>query len=79
MLYHAASNDFSSELVNITIPSNATVGQYYCFNLQSIVFDDDIIEDTEYFIITIQETYPSITIESGITTVYIEDNDGMYV
>ena len=76
ILYHTASNDFSSEPLSITIPSNAIVGQYYCFNLQSILFDDDIIEDTESFIVTIQETYPSITIEPGITTVYITDNDG---
>ena len=76
ILYHTASNDFSSEPLSITIPSNAIVGQYYCFNLQSILFDDDIIEDTESFIVTIQETYPSITIEPGVTTVYITDNDG---
>ena len=73
----AANDDFDNEVVSITIPSDASEGAVYCFNLQDIVFDDDVIEDTESFLVSIEQTIPPLTVQTGSTEVFIKDDDGM--
>ena len=79
LLFFAASDDIISELATVSIPSDATEGQVFCFTLQEIVFDDEVIEDTEYFLVSIQQTVPPLTVQSGSTMVFIEDSDGMNI
>lgn len=75
----AAPDDINSELVNIVIPSGVIEGDnVFCFILENIIYDDDVIESTESFLVSIQQTLPPLTIESGSTEVFIEDNDGNY-
>ena len=75
----AAPDDINSDLVNIVIPSGVIEGDHVsCFILGNVISDDDVIENTESFLFSIQQTLPPLTIESGSTEVFIEDNDGMY-
>ena len=36
-----------------------------------------MIEDTESFLASIQQTIPPLTVQTGSTEVFIEDDDGM--
>ena len=36
-----------------------------------------MIEDTESFLVSIEQTIPPLTVQTGSTEVFIEDDDGM--
>ena len=36
-----------------------------------------MLEDTESFLVSIQQTIPPLTVQTGSTEVFIEDDDGM--
>lgn len=40
--------------------------------------EDNVIEDTESFLVSIQQISPPLTIQSGTAEVFIEDSDGKF-
>ena len=62
--------------MTIIIPFDATNGDSMCFNLESIILDDDVIEGNETFLIQIMMTNPTLTIGDPLQfVVNIEDKD----
>ena len=41
-----------------------------------VILDDLLVEDSEFFNVTLTTTYPSVTLEPDAATVTIEDVDG---
>ena len=75
---NTASQDFSSNQFDITISTGALVGEKFCHSLQTIIENDDIIENTEKIQIQISQSDPpnTLTARSSVE-VLIEDGDGM--
>lgn len=60
------------------VPAGSAPVSPVCFDVQSILFDDDVVESTESFLIGIMETSPpEVEINSGNSQVFIQDKDGM--
>jgi len=47
-----------------------------CFNIT--IIDDSIIEDTEFFRLSLISTSDNVTVLSSLATVFLRDNDGRY-
>ena len=68
-------NDYIATSYNITIPSQTT---HVLFNIS--IIDDNILEDTENFTVTIMSSQPSITVNTpDQTTIIIVDDDGKQI
>ena len=64
--------DYIGTLYNVTIPSQTT---HVLLNVS--IIDDDMLEDTENFTVTIMSSQPSITVNTpDQTTIIIVDDDG---
>ena len=57
--------------LTITPASN---GSQECFNIT--IIDDSIIEDTEFFRVSLTSTRHNVIVTSSLATVWITDNDG---
>ena len=60
----------------VSILSDASNGRMFCFILESIISDDDVVEGMESFLVSIHATTPSLNIQNESTEVTITDNDG---
>ena len=56
----------------ITISAGTSIS---CIDLSLFILEDEILEDTEIFNISIYSIEPCGTVEPGITSVHITDND----
>ena len=74
--YAASSQDFSGDLINITIPAEK-VGERVCSSLQDVIINDDAIEATEDFVIAILQSSPPVTVSTNAVNALIVDTDGM--
>ena len=56
--------------------SAASNGSRECFNIT--IIDDSIIEDTEFFRVSLTSTSNDVIVTSSLATVWITDNDGRF-
>ena len=75
-LFAVSDVDFNSEPIMLTIPVGETE---VCFDAQSIIIDDYVVEGTERFYVNILAVDPpEVTILPPQTEVLIEDKDSKH-
>lgn len=60
---------------DLTITATSS-DSWKCFNIT--IIDDSIIEDTEFFRLSLISTSDNVTVLSSRATVFLRDNDGRY-
>ena len=70
-----ANVDYQSDPQTIVISDGAVDGDTVCIDV-SLILDDEILEPTETFSITLSSVSPCGDIDSGATVVEIVDDEG---
>ena len=70
-----ATLDYQSDPQTIIIPSGAVDGDTACTDASVFILDDEVLESTETFSITLSSVSPCGDVDSGATVVEIMDDD----
>ena len=78
-IFIAVSNeDFSAQPLIFLIPAGSNNGDTFCTDISTLILDDQILELTETFNITLTAARPCGTVAAGGITVSITDNDSKF-
>ena len=72
----AAFNDFHEVTMDLTFTPDGEMSRVLCVNIT--VVNDDILEDTEIFSVTISTFDDSVMFKRNTSNVFIIDDEGMY-
>ena len=72
----AALNDFHEVTMDLTFTPDGEMSRVLCVNIT--VVNDDILEDTEIFSVTISTFDDSVMFKRNTSNVFIIDDEGMY-
>lgn len=77
-IFHAAQpdDDYIPTSESMEFPVGSATGEMKCLNVS--IIDDDVLEDTEAFLVVMNTSDPNVMIATNIT-VLISDNDGIII
>ena len=75
-IFVAVSNeDFNAQPLTFLIPAGSNNGDTFCIDISNLILDDQILEFTETFSITLTAASPCGAVAAGGITVSITDNE----
>ena len=78
ILQCTAVRDFTETQRTLIIPAGSVATDRMCFNLSSVVINDEVVEMTENFTLSLSSSSTSVSIDNATVQGSITDTDGKY-